>query len=92
MSSDKKYENEPPTCVACGDEYSMNDGCEPSYCDPCAQELVPELLEALEAESSLERRDYPTFFGHGCQWCEKCCVKVREMRRAAIEKAKGGKS
>jgi hypothetical protein len=38
-----------PTCVKCGAEYSMPEGYEATaWCNPCAQELVPELLEALE--------------------------------------------
>ncbi len=41
---------EPPTCKKCGDEYYLPDGYEATeWCDPCAQELVPELLEALKA-------------------------------------------
>jgi hypothetical protein len=40
--------DEPPICKKCGDEYFLKDGYEVTdYCDPCAQELVPELLEKL---------------------------------------------
>lgn len=42
--------NEPPTCIKCGDEYLLPDGYEiTAYCNPCAQEIAPALLEALES-------------------------------------------
>jgi hypothetical protein len=40
--------NEPPTCKMCGDEYSLNDGCEPTrYCHPCAQELAEDMGQLI---------------------------------------------
>jgi hypothetical protein len=47
--------NEPPVCKMCGDEYFLHDfDYEPTdYCDPCAQELVPELLDALRGLMNL---------------------------------------
>jgi hypothetical protein len=42
--------DDPPTCNKCGDEFTVPDGYEVTdYCNPCAQELVPELLTVLEA-------------------------------------------
>jgi hypothetical protein len=41
--------NEPPTCIKCGDEYSLNDGCDVTdYCDLCAQEVAADLRGVLE--------------------------------------------
>ena len=52
---------------------------------------APDMLQALEVAESMQRRDYPTIFGHECRWCEACCEKVRELREAALMKAKGQK-
>jgi hypothetical protein len=45
----KSMAYEIPTCKKCGDEYHLPDGYDATdYCNPCAQELVVELLAALE--------------------------------------------
>jgi PHP family Zn ribbon phosphoesterase len=48
-----------PACVKCGDEYYLPDGYEATdYCNPCAQELVSEMLAELEYQRD---RNYNSF-------------------------------
>jgi hypothetical protein len=57
----------------CGDEFTVPDGFEVTdYCDPCAQELVPELLEALN--QSQRFIDY---------LCEISTLKLKSVRMMA---------
>ena len=60
MSAESKqaqHSDDPPVCVKCGDEYHLPDGYEVTdYCDPCAQELVPDLLEALRGLVNLTQQ------------------------------------
>lgn len=38
------YPDDPPTCERCGEEYTLEYGCEPTrYCNECAHEVVAEL-------------------------------------------------
>lgn len=42
-------ESEPPECVACFETYRLGHDAEPSaFCDSCAQELLPWLIEEVE--------------------------------------------
>lgn len=56
--------NEPPQCVKCGDEYFLNEGCEPTdYCDPCAQDVAEKIKSYLlsrmeELNSAWDLNDY----------------------------------
>ena len=75
--------DDPPTCIKCGDEYFLKDGYEiTDYCDPCAQELVPDLLEALRGVLPyMEAAEKAGLVGdEGCHW-------PVELVRAAIQKA-----
>ena len=75
--------DDPPTCCKCGDEYFLKDGFEVTdYCDPCAQELVPELIEALQQIRDLERRNFREAWD--------MLKEVDRLASAAIRKAKGG--
>jgi uncharacterized Zn ribbon protein len=89
--------DDPPTCIKCGDEYSLHDGFEVTdYCDPCAQELVPELVAACEAglDEVIGLQAYLTT-------CERSVIlanvdtltyKMNEVRvkiEAALRKARG---
>ncbi len=38
---------------------------------------------ALRAQEALDMRQ-PNPFGHDCQWCPRCVLKVAELRRAAL--------
>lgn len=67
-----------PTCKKCGDEYFLHEGCEATdYCDSCAQELVPDLLEALEA--------YRAVHCHSKPFCAKCRNADEVIRKAKKE-------
>ena len=86
-----------PTCVRCDTEYNLRDGCEETmYCDPCAQEVAVELLEALEDIAEPMRKIQAEARADGLlvngAMANSLCQDanwLRDKARTALRKAKG---
>jgi|HubBroStandDraft_6_1064221.scaffolds.fasta_scaffold03965_13 hypothetical protein len=71
------HDNEPPVCKVCGDEYYLRDGYEVTdYCDPCAQELAPELLQLVKDGLGIIQMECPECEGCKVDLCFQCHAKA----------------
>lgn len=74
-------------CQACGGEYFGDREPRQQWCHDCAQELLPDLLAALEAYIAWEDMELSKDRKH---WdCVAALQRAEEMARAVIAKAKG---
>jgi hypothetical protein len=46
-----------PECPECGDEYEVDDGCEPDMCHPCAHSIAEGQINKLVSTRDLTIRD-----------------------------------
>lgn len=96
MTESQSAPNDPPTCIKCGDEFTVPGGYEVTdYCNPCAQEVASDLLEALvdiaEPMRNIQKEAKASGNRVNGMMANQLCEDanwLRDKARAAIRKAK----